>query len=288
MKTLRNLLARQLPPVPWEEGENLPWDEPEFSGRMLREHLSQEHDLASRRSSRIESHGGWIEQTPLGGRRGRVLDLGCGPGLYLNRLARRGHRGVGIDFSPASIEHARTEATAERLDVRYVEADIRSADFGTAFDVVMLLYGQLNVFRRAEAASIVRRAFDALAPGGIFVTEPQRCGSVKRVGESDPSWSTGPAGLFSDRPHLLLTERFWNETARTTTERFLVVDVADADVISHAFTTAAYTDREIVDLLAGAGFDDVRLEPSLAGEEEPDEFLVVVMGRKPIPEGKQP
>lgn len=29
----------------------------------------------------------------------RILDLGCGPGLYTSRLARLGHCCVGIDFS---------------------------------------------------------------------------------------------------------------------------------------------------------------------------------------------
>ena len=36
-------------PRPWSEGEKIPWNEPGFSRRMLREHLSQEHDAASRR-----------------------------------------------------------------------------------------------------------------------------------------------------------------------------------------------------------------------------------------------
>lgn len=281
MSTLMDLITRRMPPIPWDEGDNLPWDEPAFSRRMLREHLTQEHDLASRRSAFIDSHVEWIEQVPLGGRTGRVLDLACGPGLYLNRLARRGHQGVGIDFSPASIDHACKEAAAEGLDVRYVEADIRSADFGTGFDLVSLLYGQLNVFRRSEAASIVARALEALAPGGVFVAEPQRFDSVRRVGESDPSWTTEPAGLFSDSPHLLLTESFWNEPTRSATERFFVVDVADTGVTSHTFTTVAYTDEEMVDVLVNAGFEDVRLEPSLAGDGGSDDSLMVVIGCRP-------
>ena len=47
----------------------------------------------------------------LGLERGaRVLDLGCGPGLYTTRLAKLGHTCVGIDFSPASIAYAKAEA----------------------------------------------------------------------------------------------------------------------------------------------------------------------------------
>ncbi|EML7085619.1 SAM-dependent methyltransferase, partial [Klebsiella oxytoca] len=37
-----------------EEERKIPWDEPAFSQRMLENHLSQEHDWASRRLAVIE------------------------------------------------------------------------------------------------------------------------------------------------------------------------------------------------------------------------------------------
>ena len=43
---LSDIVRRRVPPVPWEEGENIPWNDPAFSERMLAEHLSQEHNLA--------------------------------------------------------------------------------------------------------------------------------------------------------------------------------------------------------------------------------------------------
>ena len=46
---LIDIVNRPLNPAPWAEGEKIPWDEPEFSARMLHEHLSQKHDAASRR-----------------------------------------------------------------------------------------------------------------------------------------------------------------------------------------------------------------------------------------------
>ncbi len=63
------------------------------------------------------------------------------PRLYLHRLARHGHRCHGIDFSPAAIRHAHSVADTERLDCRFDQVDLRTVDFGTGFDVVMLLFG---------------------------------------------------------------------------------------------------------------------------------------------------
>jgi SAM-dependent methyltransferase len=89
---------------PWDGKYKIPWDDQEFSERMLREHLSQEHDMASRRSANIEHLAAWINQTILSNRPSRILDLGCGPGLYEKYLCDFGHECTGIDFSPASIK----------------------------------------------------------------------------------------------------------------------------------------------------------------------------------------
>ena len=46
----------------------------------------------------------------------------AGRGLYASRLARLGHRCVGIDFSPASIDYAREQAVSEDLPCDYIHA----------------------------------------------------------------------------------------------------------------------------------------------------------------------
>ncbi len=38
----------------WNEGYKIPWNDPAFSERMLQEHLSQDHELASRSIGTIQ------------------------------------------------------------------------------------------------------------------------------------------------------------------------------------------------------------------------------------------
>ncbi len=122
---LLEIVNRAPVPEPWSEGEKIPWNDPGFSRRMLAEHLSQAHDAASRRGSKIDAHVDWIDRVVLDAHPSRILDLGCGPGLYTSRLAERGHTCLGIDFSPASIEHATGTASSEDLDCAYRLGDIR-------------------------------------------------------------------------------------------------------------------------------------------------------------------
>ena len=142
---LASLLDRPVPATPWAEGDNLPWDEPAFSERMLAEHLSQQNDRASRRAATIDAQVRFLARQVTHEDDARVLDLACGPGLYLHRLARLGYRCHGIDFSPAAIRHARRVAAAEALDCTFDQADLRQAEMGRGYALVLLLFGQVNV-----------------------------------------------------------------------------------------------------------------------------------------------
>jgi len=51
----------------WQGCYKIPWHEEDFSRRMLREHLTQEHDLASRRAQWIEAQVGFINERILRG-----------------------------------------------------------------------------------------------------------------------------------------------------------------------------------------------------------------------------
>ena len=273
--TLASLLDRKVPATPWSEGDNLPWDDPAFSERMLAEHLSQQHDRASRRAATIDAQVRFLARQVnheashelSHENAARVLDLASGPGLYLHRLARLGFRCHGIDFSPAAIRHARRVAAGEALDCTFEQADLRQADLGRGYALVLLVYGQVNVFPRPVARDILSRAHAALAPGGTLVLEPQTPEAVRATGHGDATWTSARSGLFAAGPHLLLEERFWDAPSRTATERWHVVHADTARVERYAMSTCSYDARELVDLLAAIGFVEVRTHPSLTGDD---------------------
>ena len=275
---LTDLANRALPPVPWAEGEKIPWDEPAFSERMLAEHLSQAHDAASRRFEKIDQHVRWIHDGLLGGRPTRILDLGCGPGLYTSRLARLGHECVGIDFAPASIAYATEHARGEGLRCTYQQADIREAEYGTGFGLVMLIFGEICAFRRADAERILAKAHAALDVGGLILLEPHTYEAVRKMGGRAASWQMRKKGLFSDRPHLYLAESFWDEASRTSTTRCYIVDAETAEVTGHTATTQAYPNEQYRGWLLERGFEDVRYFASLTGaaDETQADYLAVV------------
>ena len=73
---------------------------------MLREHLTQDHGAASRKTEEIQMQVDWF-WSKLDLKSGaNLLDVTCGPGLYATRFAQKGVNVTGVDFSPASLEHA--------------------------------------------------------------------------------------------------------------------------------------------------------------------------------------
>ncbi len=260
-----DLVWRRVPPQPTDSGEKIPWHEPEFSERMLAEHLTQRHDRASRRQAVVEQHVVWLHQELLGGRPSRVVDICCGPGLYTAALARRGHTCTGIDFSPASIRHARECAASEKLDCSYREADVRDADYGTGYELALLIFGELNSFGLAEARRITERCHAALAPVGRLVLEAHPYEAVRRYGQQPPRWYSSSGGLFSSRPHVVLSEAFWDETTSVATRRHFVVDAETHLVRSYTETARAYADEELQTLLTDAGFEIENVRDSLPG-----------------------
>ncbi|MEX1018177.1 MAG: class I SAM-dependent methyltransferase [Litorilinea sp.] len=277
-EALTSLLHALHAPEPWDEGDNIPWHDPDFSGRMLYEHLDQNHDRASRRFYVVDRHVAWLQDFVIKATPTHILDLGCGPGLYCHRLAQLGHICTGIDYSPASIGYARAEASEQGLACEFIEGDIRTTDYPGDQQLIMLLFGELNVFRPGDAETILTQAHAALTPQGQVVLEAHTSDAIRRSGEVAPSWYVAESGLFGATPHLVLQQAFWSEAAQASTIRYFVVELNTGQLTRYAQTLQAYSINDYRTLLARCGFDQIEVLPALSDDPttaDPD-FLVLV------------
>ncbi len=107
---------------------------------------------------------------------GTILELGCGSGWLSILLAKLGARKVvGIDFSKAQIEKARTMARVERVAdrVRFELADAAKYDrIEERFDVVVM-HGFLHHLSTSEIRGALEKAHKLLrSEGRLVVVEP--------------------------------------------------------------------------------------------------------------------
>jgi 2-polyprenyl-3-methyl-5-hydroxy-6-metoxy-1,4-benzoquinol methylase len=95
------------------------WDDEHISKGMLEAHLNPDIDPASRNHVFIDRSVEWIGRIAYPRKSPKLLDLGCGPGIYAERFTRRVYQVTGIDFSRRSIRYATDSAKGQGLGIEY-------------------------------------------------------------------------------------------------------------------------------------------------------------------------
>ncbi|MEM7126336.1 MAG: class I SAM-dependent methyltransferase [Chloroflexota bacterium] len=241
---------------------NLPWNDPDFARRMLREHLDESHGAASRVETERLMQIDWIWSTCQLRPSMHILDMTCGPGFYAVELARRGCTVTGIDFSPASIEHAQDLADAHGVSAQcdFIEQDVRTIDLDPKrYDAALFIYGQLAVFPREEAQALLRKIAQALKPEGILCVELL---NQERVDKAESKWwYTDDTGLWGDAPYLHLGERMWDADAQLSMERFYVLHLETGDFTDILLCDQTYAADEMCAMMQDASFSHVSVYP---------------------------
>jgi SAM-dependent methyltransferase len=103
----------------------------------------------------------------LGPVRGKdILELGCGAAWWSVALARKGARVVGLDFSAARLDQARTHMAAAGVDFPLVEASAEAVPLPSSrFDIVFCDWGAVTFTDPLRTVPEVARL---LRPGGLF------------------------------------------------------------------------------------------------------------------------
>lgn len=98
-----------------------------------------------------------------------VVDLGCGSGIWAAQLHQAGYLPVGVDISPAMIALARQRCPRGEFHVAsFLDFQLPRCGAITAFgEVVCYLLDRAN--NRRALGQFLRRAYDALLPGGVFI-----------------------------------------------------------------------------------------------------------------------
>jgi SAM-dependent methyltransferase len=109
---------------------------------------------------------------------GRILDLGCGHGLFTNLLAvgNPGREVIGVDPSSEKVAVAR-QSSSELPNVRYIEGRINDVTDGP-FDAIAIL-DVLYLLPDDEKLDVLRRCRALLAPGGVLLL---------KTNDTQPRW----------------------------------------------------------------------------------------------------
>ncbi|MEU7139932.1 class I SAM-dependent methyltransferase [Nocardia sp. NPDC046473] len=115
---------------------------------------------------------------------GSALDLGCAEGADAIWLAERGWQVTAVDVSETALTRARARAAEQGItDIDWQRHDLANTFPAGRFDLVTAQYLHSPVAQADEREKILRRAAEAVSPGGQLLI----------VGHAEwPSWVENP------------------------------------------------------------------------------------------------
>ena len=253
------------------------WTDEHTSGQMLAFHLNGEIDVSSRRTSFIDDSVRWLTQRFVPGEAGTVIDFGCGPGLYTNRIARLGAEVTGIDFSPRSIEYARSRAREENLRVTYVEADYLDFEPEGTFDLVTMIMCDFCALSPAQRRQMLAKFRRLLSDNGGVVLDVYSMKAFHEKQEGLVLEKNQLNGFWSANPYYGLVASFKYDDEKVGLDKYSIVEQDRYREIYNwlQYFTPESLEREV----EAAGLQVVELLGDVAGgayDAEATEFAVVM------------
>lgn len=120
---------------------------------QLAVYAEKEHELILGRVAPILEHKFLLEESLILKNKEkkslRILDVGCGPGIFTKFLYKRGYRNIqGVDFSDNMVKRARRESKNKKID--YQVAEITNLPFSDRFFDIVLCFGVFQYLNSKE------------------------------------------------------------------------------------------------------------------------------------------
>ena len=222
---------KQQPPIYFKSSKAF-WDDEHISKSMLKAHLNTDTDGASRKLDTIQKSVEWIYHCCQNVQNKKLLDLGCGAGIYSELLYDKGFSVTGIDFSKRSIEYAQNHAKETARKIQYYYQDYVNINYENEFVIVILIY--CDVFN-----SCYLNSFEILQ-------------NIKYE----------KYGFWSAEPHIIIQRNQYYKKTKNTLEQYIIITKNDCECFN--IWNQIYSPNTFTEELKLAGFkiidiyDDVK------------------------------
>jgi len=144
---------------------------------------------------------------------GLVVDLGCGSGLWAEKLVQKRYQVLGIDISEAMIDIARNRVPEAEFRVASLfDAEIPSCQAVTSIsECLNYLFDPEN--NPCAIALLFCRVYQALTPGGVFIFDLAEPGQI--TPEKPARWFTEGDGW------MVLVDKAENQRQMTFTRKII-------------------------------------------------------------------
>ncbi|RDY27690.1 N-acetyltransferase [Romboutsia weinsteinii] len=250
------------------------WDDEYISKQMLKAHLDPDFDGATRKLEFIEKSVDWISKVAPPNKHTKLLDLGCGPGIYAKRFFEKGYIVKGIDYSKRSIEYAQSVAKEKNLNIDFLYKNYLDLDYKNEFDLVTLIYCDYGVLSSENRMSLAKKVYDSLKPGGKFILDVFASEKFNIFEECKTREVVKDGGFWSNEEYLCLNGNYKYED-KTILEQVAVITKDDTKI--YYIWNHCFTKDSLLSELKNIGFKSVEFFGNIAGDDYTEDSLTMAI-----------
>ncbi|MGV8058845.1 MAG: class I SAM-dependent methyltransferase [Smithellaceae bacterium] len=252
------------------------WTDEHTSKQMLSFHLNEGIDVSSRNAEFINRSVEWIASEFDICRDTKIVDFGCGPGLYATRLAKRGANVTGIDFSKSSIEYAKEVAVREKLNVSYVNQNYLEFKTEDRFDLVLMIMCDFCALSPTQRNGILSKFRKILKPRGSVLLDVYSLSAFEQREEAATYEVNQLNGFWSPNKYYGFLNTFKYDEEKVVLDKYTIIESERTRQVYNWLQYFAPEDleREFVE----AGFSVIGLYSDVAGtpyDRESSEFALI-------------
>jgi len=259
---ITDIVSKTEKPKIYEKGTAFMWTDKHISKQLLDIHLNPDIDLGSRKMSTIENTANWILDSQKEKGKLNILDLGCGPGLYTEIFAKKGHNITGIDISINSIEYAKKSAKENKLDINYLNTSYLEVDLESdKYDLVVLIYTDLGVLPPRERENLLKMIYRILKKGGTFIFDVLKDKEIEKK-TSPKTWEVNNKGFWKETPYLALSESFLFKEEKIILFQHNIIDTEE-NIETYRFWTHFFSQKDVREMLDAHNFININFREDI-------------------------
>lgn len=177
-----------------------------------------------------------------------LLDICCGTGRHLIPIAKRGIKTTGVDLSPEYLQEAARKAEKAKVNLNLICEDTRKIKFRDRFSGVINMWTSIGFFdRETENFKVIKKAFEALKPGGRFLLHTANRDQIIRNFTRRDWWNIGDYKILDEREFDFASGRM------NSTRTF----IRKGEEVQKEISLRIYCFHELREYFRKAGFEEV-------------------------------
>ena len=256
------------------------WTDGYISKQMLSFHLNGEIDVSSRKFSFIDKSVNWIVSEFDIHEGKSVVDFGCGPGLYTQRLAKTNAAITGIDFSKNSIEYAENRARAEKLNINYVNQNYLEFNSDQKYDFIMMIFCDFCALSPEQRKTLLDKFKFLLKPDGSILLDAYLINAFHQKVESATYELSLLGGFWSPEKYYCFLNTFKYDDVKVTLDKYTIIEKNRTRKIFNWLQH--YDKKSIASEFAESGLKIEKYLANVAGDEfnaDGNEFAIIAKTR---------